>query len=157
MRGCNNFCHYCIVPYTRGRERSRDIESILTEARDLESRNYKEITLLGQNVNSYCWKREDGTEIRFPELLRTVARAVPNLRIRFSTSHPKDMSDETLHVIAEARLQIRGIRTILMMYLDSTVDCHKAKDWIAVDRLATTCQSVVDSLHITVDNKGITG
>ena len=101
MRGCNNFCHYCIVPYTRGRERSRDIESILTEARDLESRNYKEITLLGQNVNSYCWKREDGTEIRFPELLRTVARAVPNLRIRFSTSHPKDMSDETLHVIAE--------------------------------------------------------
>ena len=101
MRGCNNFCHYCIVPYTRGRERSRDIESILTEARDLENRNYKEITLLGQNVNSYCWKREDGTEIRFPELLRTVARAVPGLRIRFSTSHPKDMSDETLHVIAE--------------------------------------------------------
>lgn len=101
MRGCNNFCHYCIVPYTRGRERSRDIESILTEARDLESRSYKEITLLGQNVNSYCWKREDGTEIRFPELLRTVARAVPGLRIRFSTSHPKDMSDETLHVIAE--------------------------------------------------------
>lgn len=101
MRGCNNFCHYCIVPYTRGRERSRDIESILTEARDLESRNYKEITLLGQNVNSYCWKREDGTEIRFPELLRAVARAVPGLRIRFSTSHPKDMSDETLHVIAE--------------------------------------------------------
>lgn len=101
MRGCNNFCHYCIVPYTRGRERSRDIESILTEARDLESRNYKEITLLGQNVNSYCWKREDGIEIRFPELLRTVARAVPGLRIRFSTSHPKDMSDETLHVIAE--------------------------------------------------------
>lgn len=101
MRGCNNFCHYCIVPYTRGRERSRDVESILTEARDLESRNYKEITLLGQNVNSYCWKREDGTEIRFPELLRTVARAVPGLRIRFSTSHPKDMSDETLHVIAE--------------------------------------------------------
>ena len=101
MRGCNNFCHYCIVPYTRGRVRSRDIESILTEARDLESRNYKEITLLGQNVNSYCWKREDGTEIRFPELLRTVARAVPGLRIRFSTSHPKDMSDETLHVIAE--------------------------------------------------------
>ena len=101
MRGCNNFCHYCIVPYTRGRERSRDIESILTEARDLEARNYKEITLLGQNVNSYCWKCEDGSEIRFPELLRTVARTVPGLRIRFSTSHPKDMSDETLHVIAE--------------------------------------------------------
>ena len=101
MRGCNNFCHYCIVPHTRCRERSRDVESILTEARDLEARNYKEITLLGQNVNSYCWTKEDGSEIRFPELLRTVARTVPGLRIRFSTSHPKDMSDETLHVIAE--------------------------------------------------------
>ncbi len=101
MRGCNNFCHYCIVPYTRGRERSRDVQSILTEVRDLEARGYKEVTLLGQNVNSYCWKREDGTELRFPELLRTVAQAARGMRIRFSTSHPKDMSDETLHVIAE--------------------------------------------------------
>ncbi len=101
MRGCNNFCHYCIVPYTRGRERSRDVQSILTEVRDLETRGYKEVTLLGQNVNSYCWKREDGTELRFPELLRTVAQAARGMRIRFSTSHPKDMSDETLHVIAE--------------------------------------------------------
>ncbi len=101
MRGCNNFCHYCIVPYTRGRERSRDVQSILTEVRDLESRGYKEVTLLGQNVNSYCWTREDGTELRFPELLRTVAQTARGMRIRFSTSHPKDMSDETLHVIAE--------------------------------------------------------
>lgn len=101
MRGCNNFCHYCIVPYTRGRERSRDVESILREVNDLESRGYKEVTLLGQNVNSYCWKKEDATEIRFPQLLRIVAQAVPKMRIRFSTSHPKDMSDETLHVIAE--------------------------------------------------------
>ncbi len=101
MRGCNNFCHYCIVPYTRGRERSRDVQSILTEVRDLEAKGYKEVTLLGQNVNSYCWKREDGTELRFPELLRTVAQAARGMRIRFSTSHPKDMSDETLHVIAE--------------------------------------------------------
>ena len=101
MRGCNNFCHYCIVPYTRGRERSRDVESILREVRDLDSRGYKEVTLLGQNVNSYCWKKEDETEIRFPQLLRIVAQAVPEMRIRFSTSHPKDMSDETLHVIAE--------------------------------------------------------
>ena len=100
MRGCNNFCHYCIVPYTRGRERSRDIESILTEVKDLEARNYKEVTLLGQNVNSYRWEA-DGETIAFPELLRRVARAVPGMRVRFTTSHPKDMSDETLYVIAE--------------------------------------------------------
>ena len=100
MRGCNNFCHYCIVPYTRGRERSRDIESILTEVKDLEARNYKEVTLLGQNVNSYRWDA-DGETIAFPELLRRVARDVPGMRVRFTTSHPKDMSDETLHVIAE--------------------------------------------------------
>ena len=102
MRGCNNFCHYCIVPYTRGRERSRDVESILREVHDLEARGYKEVTLLGQNVNSYHWTKEGTDEvIAFPQLLRTVARAVPTMRIRFSTSHPKDMSDETLHVIAE--------------------------------------------------------
>ena len=96
MRGCNNFCHYCIVPYTRGRERSRDIESILTEVRDLRDKGYKEVTLLGQNVNSY--KFED---ITFPQLLRRVAEEAPTMRIRFTTSHPKDMSDETLQVIAE--------------------------------------------------------
>ena len=106
MRGCNNFCHYCIVPYTRGRERSRDVESILREVRDLEARGYKEVTLLGQNVNSYRWtpeaqEGEESKTIAFPELLRIVARAVPGMRIRFSTSHPKDMSDDTLHVIAE--------------------------------------------------------
>ena len=101
MRGCNNFCTYCIVPYTRGRERSRDVESILREARDLQAHGFKEVTLLGQNVNSYRFTREDGTVITFPELLRTVARAVPDMRVRFTTSHPKDMSDETLHVIAD--------------------------------------------------------
>ncbi len=101
MRGCNNFCHYCIVPYTRGRERSRDVESILREVKDLEARGYKEVTLLGQNVNSYAFETESGSVITFPELLRTVARAVPTMRIRFSTSHPKDMSDDTLRVIAE--------------------------------------------------------
>jgi tRNA-2-methylthio-N6-dimethylallyladenosine synthase len=97
MRGCNNFCHYCIVPYTRGRERSRDVESILRECRDLQERGYKEVTLLGQNVNSY--KSGEGTS--FPSLLRLVAREVPQMRVRFTTSHPKDMSDETLRVIAE--------------------------------------------------------
>ena len=102
MRGCNNFCHYCIVPYTRGRERSRDIESILREVRDLRDRGYKEVTLLGQNVNSYIIRNEE-LEIRngFPDLLRAVALEAPEMRIRFTTSHPKDMSDETLRVIAE--------------------------------------------------------
>ena len=101
MRGCNNFCHYCIVPYTRGRERSRDVKSILGEVTDLVNKGYKEITLLGQNVNSYRFEAEDGTLITFPQLLRTVAQAARGVRIRFTTSHPKDMSDETLHVIAE--------------------------------------------------------
>ena len=104
MRGCNNFCHYCIVPYTRGRERSRDVESILKEVRDLRDRGFKEVTLLGQNVNSYLWKVEDGMRnenTNFPELLRRVAEEAPEMRVRFTTSHPKDMSDETLRVIAE--------------------------------------------------------
>lgn len=97
MRGCNNFCHYCIVPYTRGRERSRDVESILREVRDLRDRGFKEVTLLGQNVNSYQWNEGNS----FPQLLRRVAEEAPEMRIRFTTSHPKDMSDETLRVIAE--------------------------------------------------------
>ena len=96
MRGCNNFCHYCIVPYTRGRERSRDVESILREVRDLRDKGYKEVTLLGQNVNSYKFEN-----IEFPALLRRVAEEVPEMRVRFTTSHPKDMSDDTLRVIAE--------------------------------------------------------
>ena len=100
MRGCNNFCTYCIVPYTRGRERSRDVESILNEVRDLAAKGYKEVTLLGQNVNSYCFEKT-GETITFPMLLRTVAEAVPTMRVRFTTSHPKDMSDETLEVIAQ--------------------------------------------------------
>ena len=106
MRGCNNFCHYCIVPYTRGRERSRDVESILKEVRDLRDRGFKEVTLLGQNVNSYRmengeWRMGNSKLIDFPDLLRLVAREAPGMRIRFTTSHPKDMSDETLRVIAE--------------------------------------------------------
>ncbi|MBQ2554756.1 MAG: tRNA (N6-isopentenyl adenosine(37)-C2)-methylthiotransferase MiaB, partial [Prevotella sp.] len=94
MRGCNNFCHYCIVPYTRGRERSRDVESILHEVTDLQERGFKEVTLLGQNVNSY-----HAGDVDFPRLLAMVARQVPDMRVRFTTSHPKDMSDETLRVI----------------------------------------------------------
>ena len=104
MYGCNNFCSYCVVPYTRGRERSRDVESIKKEVLDLQSKGYKEVTLLGQNVNSYqyCSTNEIGqkTEVNFPSLLEIIAQLVPSMRIRFTTSHPKDMSDETLEIIA---------------------------------------------------------
>ena len=99
MRGCNNFCTYCIVPYTRGRERSRDVESILNEIRDMRDKGFKEVTLLGQNVNSYRFERNDEV-ITVPRLLALVAEEVPQMRVRFTTSHPKDMSDETLEVIA---------------------------------------------------------
>lgn len=99
MRGCNNFCTYCIVPYTRGRERSRDVDSILNEIRDMRDKGFKEVTLLGQNVNSYRFERNDEV-ITFPRLLALVAEEVPQMRVRFTTSHPKDMSDETLEVIA---------------------------------------------------------
>ena len=104
MRGCNNFCHYCIVPYTRGRERSRDVESILREVRDLHDRGFKEVTLLGQNVNSYgltpAGKRMEGG-VSFAELLRKVAQSVPDMRVRFTTSNPEDMTDDILHAIAD--------------------------------------------------------
>ena len=99
-RGCNNFCHYCIVPYTRGRERSRDVDSILSEVKDLQQKHFREVTLLGQNVNSYLWDK-DGKTVGFPQLLAAVAEAVPEMRIRFTTSHPKDMSDDTLRTIAQ--------------------------------------------------------
>ncbi len=99
MRGCNNFCTYCIVPYTRGRERSRKVESILNELKVLNEQGYKEVTLLGQNVNSYLYNNGNDV-IDFPSLLEQVALAAPNMRIRFTTSHPKDMSDKTLEVVA---------------------------------------------------------
>lgn len=104
MRGCNNFCHYCIVPYTRGRERSRDVESILREVRDLHDRGFKEVTLLGQNVNSYgltpAGKRIEGG-CSFAELLHKVAQSVPDMRVRFTTSNPEDMTDDILYAVAE--------------------------------------------------------
>ena len=104
MRGCNNFCHYCIVPYTRGRERSRDVESILREVKDLHDKGFKEVTLLGQNVNSYgltpAGKRIEGG-CSFAELLRKVAQSVPDMRVRFTTSNPEDMTDDILHAIAD--------------------------------------------------------
>ncbi len=100
MRGCNNFCTYCIVPYTRGRERSRQPESILNELRDLREKGFREVTLLGQNVNSYHYN-ENGEDIDFSALLAMVSREAQHMRVRFTTSHPKDMTDETLHVIAK--------------------------------------------------------
>jgi len=100
MRGCDKFCTYCVVPYTRGRERSRDVESILREIKDLQDKNYKEVTLLGQTVNSYKYEH-DGKTVYFPELLQIVAEAFPDMRIRFTSPHPKDMSDETIEVIAK--------------------------------------------------------
>ena len=100
MRGCNNFCSYCIVPYTRGRERSRPADSILREVADLRAKGYREVTLLGQNVNSYHYTADDGSEIDFPALLALVAESAPDMRVRFTTSHPKDMSDDTIATIA---------------------------------------------------------
>ena len=101
MRGCNNFCSYCIVPYTRGRERSREAQSILNELADLQAKGFKEVTLLGQNVNSYNYKDAEGNTTNFASLLAMVAEAAPNMRVRFTTSHPKDMSDEIIATIAK--------------------------------------------------------
>ncbi len=101
MRGCNNFCSYCIVPYTRGRERSRQAESILAELADLRAKGYKEVTLLGQNVNSYRYEAPDGSTVTFADLLRMVASSAPDMRVRFTTSHPKDMTDDILQAIAD--------------------------------------------------------
>lgn len=100
MRGCENFCAYCVVPYTRGKERSRNPETIVSEARDLFEKGYREVTLLGQNVNSYRWEDENG-KLEFPGLLEEVARINPLLRVRFATSHPKDLSDELLEVMVD--------------------------------------------------------
>ena len=100
MRGCNNFCSYCIVPYTRGRERSREPQSILRELADLRARGFREVTLLGQNVNSYRHTAADGTVTDFPALLALVAEAAPDMRVRYTTSHPKDLGDDTLAVMA---------------------------------------------------------
>ena len=100
MRGCNNFCSYCVVPYTRGRERSRDPQTILREAQELFSAGYREVTLLGQNVNSYRWKEGTAEAVDFPALVERVAGISPLLRVRFATSHPKDLSDRLIEVMA---------------------------------------------------------
>ena len=148
MRGCNNFCHYCIVPYTRGRERSRDVKSILREARDLRDRGYKELTLLGQNVNSYrAVSSETGEEeLTFATLLRMVAREVPEMRIRFTTSHPKDMSDETLRVIADEPNVCRHIHLPVQSGSDRVLERMNRKYTRAwyLDRVAAIRRIVPD-------------
>ena len=140
MRGCNNFCHYCIVPYTRGRERSRDVESILREVRDLRDRGFKEVTLLGQNVNSYQ------TQVDFSTLLRLVAREAPEMRIRFTTSHPKDMSDDTLYVIAEEPNVCRHIHLPVQSGSDRILKLMNRKytrEWY-LDRVAAIRRIIPD-------------
>lgn len=146
-RGCNNFCHYCIVPYTRGRERSRDVESILREAHDLEEKGYKELTLLGQNVNSYRCNETD-----FPMLLRRVAREVPHMRVRFTTSHPKDMSDNTLRVIAEEPNVCRHIHLPVQSGSDSVLTRMNRKYTRAwyLDRVAAI-RRIVPDCGLTTD------
>lgn len=151
MRGCNNFCHYCIVPYTRGRERSREIESIITECKDLESRGFKELTLLGQNVNSYHYE-ENGNDVSFPELLRRVAEAVPSMRVRFTTSHPKDMSDETLEVIAQYPNVCKHIHLPVQSGSDKILKLMNRKytrEWY-LDRVAAI-RRIIPECSITTD------
>ena len=148
MRGCNNFCHYCIVPYTRGRERSRDVESILKGVSDVRDRGFKEVTLLGQNVNSYSRKEEGGTrkEITFPELLRRVAEEAGDMRVRFTTSHPKDMSDETLKVIAEMPNVCRHIHLPVQSGSDRILKLMNRKytrEWY-LDRVAAIRRIIPD-------------
>jgi len=152
MRGCNNFCHYCIVPYTRGRERSRDVESILAECRDLRDRGYKELTLLGQNVNSYSCPVAEGENISFPILLSRVAEAVPEMRVRFTTSHPKDMSDETLEVIAKYPNVCKHIHLPVQSGSDKILKLMNRKytrEWY-LDRVAAI-RRIVPECSITTD------
>ena len=157
MRGCNNFCHYCIVPYTRGRERSRDVESILREVRDLRDRGFKEVTLLGQNVNSYkapLPSSPEGEEsfVSFPQLLKRVAQEVPEMRIRFTTSHPKDMSDDTLRVIAEVPNVCKHIHLPVQSGSDRILQLMNRKytrQWY-LDRVAAI-RRIVPDCAITTD------
>lgn len=146
MRGCNNFCTYCIVPYTRGRERSRDVESILNEVADLQEKGYKEVTLLGQNVNSYRFERSDGEVVSFPRLLRKVGESFPDMRVRFTTSHPKDMSDETLRVIAEVPNVCKHIHLPVQSGSDrilKLMNRHYDRQWY-MDRVAAIRRIIPD-------------
>ncbi len=147
MRGCNNFCSYCIVPYTRGRERSREPKSILRELEDLRQRGFKEATLLGQNVNSYRFTDADGNVTDFPDLLAMVAQAAPDMRIRFTTSHPKDMSDRTLTLISEHSNLARHIHLPVQSGSDSVLrDMNRkyTRQWY-LDRVAAIRRILPDA------------
>lgn len=152
MRGCNNFCTYCIVPYTRGRERSREPQSILAEVADLRARGFREATLLGQNVNSYRFENSDGSVTDFPALLAMVAESAPDMRIRFTTSHPKDMSDATLEVIASHPNLARHIHLPVQSGSDAVLKAMNRKytrEWY-LDRVAAIRRILPDAA-ITTD------
>lgn len=154
MRGCNNVCSYCVVPYTRGAERSRDPKTILREAQELYSNGYKEITLLGQNVDSYLWKAEEGEEasVNFAQLLEMVAKISPELRVRFSTSHPKDISDEVIYTMAaypnickHIHLPVQSGSSIMLEKMRRKYD----REWY-LERVAKI-RSVIPDCGITTD------
>ena len=127
MRGCNKFCSYCIVPYTRGRERSREVESIINEVKNLQANGYKEVTLLGQNVDSYLYNDGKGNATDFSQLLEKVALAVPDMRIRFTTSYPNDMTDQTLEIIAQYPNICRYIHLPVQSGSNNTLKLMKRK------------------------------
>ena len=146
MRGCNNFCSYCIVPYTRGRERSREASSILNELADLRNKGFKEVTLLGQNVNSYRYTDSDGNEIDFATLLSMVAEAAPDMRVRFTTSHPKDMSDSIIAVIARYPNVCNHIHLPVQSGSNSVLKAMNRKytrEWY-LDRIAAIRRAIPD-------------
>ncbi len=153
MRGCNNFCSYCIVPYTRGRERSREVRSILNELADLRAKGYREVTLLGQNVNSYRYTDPaDGAVTDFAALLRLVAEAAPDMRVRFTTSHPKDMTDDILHAIASHPNICRHIHLPVQSGSDSVLKAmnrHYTREWY-LDRVAAI-RRIIPDCAITSD------
>ena len=152
MRGCNNFCSYCIVPYTRGRERSREPQSILNELEDMRRRGFKEVTLLGQNVNSYRYEQPDGSVLGFAGLLRMVAEAAPEMRVRFTTSHPKDMSDEIISVIASVPNVCKHVHLPVQSGSNAVLKAMNRKytrEWY-LDRIAAIRKSMPDC-GITTD------
>ena len=152
MRGCNNFCSYCIVPYTRGRERSREPRSILNELADMRERGFKEVTLLGQNVNSYRYVQEDGSVLGFAGLLKLVAEAAPEMRVRFTTSHPKDMNDDIINVIASVPNVCKHIHLPVQSGSNSVLKAMNRKytrEWY-LDRIAAIRNAMPDC-GITTD------
>lgn len=152
MRGCNNFCSYCIVPYTRGRERSREPQSILNELEDMRQRGFKEVTLLGQNVNSYHYVQDNGDVLGFAGLLKMVAEAAPEMRVRFTTSHPKDMNDDIIEVIASVPNVCKHIHLPVQSGSNAVLKAMNRKytrEWY-LDRIAVIRKAMPDC-GITTD------